>query len=82
MAAGVPVVATVVSGNVDLIRDGDNGRLVPAEDPKALARALFEVLSDPGGMGSRGRDTVLARCEIGRVVDRYEELFRRLRRCS
>lgn len=79
MAAGVPVVATRVSGNVDLIRDGDNGRLVPPEDPEALAAAICELLDDPGDIGKRGRESVLSGCELGRVVDLYERLFARAR---
>ncbi len=47
MAAGRAVVATLVSGNVDLIQDSQTGLLVPPEDPAALARALRLLLSAP-----------------------------------
>lgn len=46
MASGVPVVSTAVGGVPWLLRDGASGRLVPPDDPGAMARALIELLSD------------------------------------
>jgi glycosyltransferase involved in cell wall biosynthesis len=46
LCRGRPVVATRVGGITDLVRDGENGLLVPARDPAALAAALVGVLSD------------------------------------
>jgi glycosyltransferase involved in cell wall biosynthesis len=46
LCRGRPVVATRVGGITDLIRDGENGLLVPPRDPAALADALVRVLSD------------------------------------
>jgi glycosyltransferase involved in cell wall biosynthesis len=43
---GRPAVASRVGGIVDLVRDGENGLLVPPRDPQALAEALARVLSD------------------------------------
>jgi glycosyltransferase involved in cell wall biosynthesis len=43
---GVPVVATAVGGVPDIVEDGVTGRLVPARDPAALARAVIEALGD------------------------------------
>lgn len=78
MAAAVPVVSTPVSGSVDLIRDGYSGRIVPHEDPQALISAIEDLLDNPGDIGERGREAVLARCRIGHVVDLYERLFANL----
>jgi hypothetical protein len=76
MAAGVPVVATAVSGHPDAIVDGVGGWLVPAEDSAALASALVGALGDPAeaqpprrrGVGAlrralrdRGRGAALSR---------------------
>lgn len=47
MAAGVPIVATAVGGNPEVIEAGRSGLLVPAENPAALADAILEVLLDP-----------------------------------
>ncbi len=46
MACGLPVIATAVGGNLELVRDGDNGALVPVGDPDALAARLGELLND------------------------------------
>lgn len=47
MAAGLPVVATAVGGNPEVIEDGKSGILVPVQDPAALGDALLRVLSEP-----------------------------------
>jgi glycosyltransferase involved in cell wall biosynthesis len=47
MAAGRPIVATAVGGNVELIRDGLNGLLVPPDNPEQLAKAIDRLLRDP-----------------------------------
>jgi glycosyltransferase involved in cell wall biosynthesis len=44
---GLPIVATPTRAIADHVRDGVNGRLVPARDPAKLAAALVELLSDP-----------------------------------
>jgi glycosyltransferase involved in cell wall biosynthesis len=54
MEAGVPVVASAVSGIPEVVVDGETGWLVPPEDPSALARALKEVLADPPEARRRG----------------------------
>jgi glycosyltransferase involved in cell wall biosynthesis len=47
LAAGLPIVASGVGGNVEIIRDGATGLLVPPEDSDALAAALLRLLRDP-----------------------------------
>ena len=46
-AAGRPVVAVDVGGVADIVRDGDTGFVVPADDPAALAERLGQLLRDP-----------------------------------
>lgn len=48
LAAGLPVVATGASSVGLLVKDGENGFVVPACDPEAFATALGRIVSDPG----------------------------------
>lgn len=54
MAAGVPVVASAVSGIPEVVVDGETGWLVPPEDPRALGVALEDVLARPDEARRRG----------------------------
>ena len=47
MACGLPCIGSAVAGVTDVIRDGQNGILVPESDPVALASALAHLASDP-----------------------------------
>jgi glycosyltransferase involved in cell wall biosynthesis len=47
MAAGVPVVATRVGGNPEIVEDGVSGLLVPPKDPATLADAMITLLRNP-----------------------------------
>lgn len=54
-AAGVPVVASAVGGIPEIVRHGVTGLLVPAEDSRALAAAIREVLDDQPAARHRAR---------------------------
>jgi glycosyltransferase involved in cell wall biosynthesis len=54
MEAGLPVIASRVSGIPEVVIDGETGWLVPPEDPPALAAALDEWRRDPGEARRRG----------------------------
>jgi len=47
LAAGKPLVATAVGGNLEVVREGDNGFLVPPDDVGALAMRMLTLLKDP-----------------------------------
>ena len=73
LAVGTPVVATDVGGVAEVVRDGENGLLVPAGDAAALAEAVARLLADPE-LRSR-----LARAAAPSVAEYAEErLFARL----
>src|SRR5262249_58009302 len=58
MAAGVPVVATRVGGNPELVEDGQTGFLVPVHDVKAIANGICRLLDEPSmarAFGERAR---------------------------
>jgi glycosyltransferase involved in cell wall biosynthesis len=78
MAAGVPVVATNVGGNPEIVDDGTTGFLVPPRDANALATAMIKLLSDPESatrMGSAGRDRIERRFSMGRAVHETQQLY-------
>ena len=52
---GLPCLSTAVGGVPELIVDGANGRLVPPDDPDALAAALAQLVRDPDGRRALGR---------------------------
>jgi glycosyltransferase involved in cell wall biosynthesis len=64
--AGVPVVATRVGGLAEIVHDGENGWLVPVDDPPALAQAITAAVRDAGERERRGH--------AGRAI--YEKDFR------
>ncbi len=73
MALGKPVIASAASGNLDLVRDGVDGLLVPPLDEAAWAGALERVLGDAslaGALGQAGR----ARAREGFSLDRTADL--------
>ena len=58
MVTGLPIVATAVDGNVEVVADGVNGYLTPPGDPRAMATALLELLEAPAlsrSMGEAGQ---------------------------
>ncbi len=78
MAAGVPVVATAVGGLPYLIRDGENGFLVPPGDEAALRGRLVALRDDPmraRAIGEQGRVDVRERHSREAMVKRYIELY-------
>ncbi len=82
LAAARPVVATRVGGTPDLIGDDERGRLVPAGEPEALARAILETFTGAEAARRRalaGRDHVLARHSSQRLVRDVDALYRELR---
>jgi glycosyltransferase involved in cell wall biosynthesis len=81
MASGLPVVATAVGGNPELVRAGQTDELAPAGDPAALAAALQVYLNDPEriyAQGREGRMRVEAEFSLDGMVERYRTLYERL----
>lgn len=76
-SAGLPIVATRVGGNPEIVRDGETGLLVPPGDPAALAAGLELLASDPdrAEMGRRGRARMVERFSVDRMVQAYEHLY-------
>lgn len=78
MASGLPVVATATGGNLELVRDGEAGRLVPPGDAAALAAALLAYVTDPqlrGAHGRRARQLAEHEYSLRTMVDAYAALY-------
>ena len=78
MAAGLPAVASRVPGNEELIQDQENGLLVNAQDPGALAHAICRLFAAPAEahrLGQAARRRVEARFTIERVTRAYLSLY-------
>jgi sugar transferase (PEP-CTERM/EpsH1 system associated) len=77
-AAALPIVATAVGGNAEIVHDGVNGHVVPSRDPGMLAEGLLDILADPAradAMGRAGREWVLQHGTFDGMVRRYEALY-------
>jgi glycosyltransferase involved in cell wall biosynthesis len=81
-ACARPVVTTSIPGCKEVVRDGENGFLIPQKDPQALANALTVLLKNPDlrrRMGSRGREIVAREFSAGEMARQtlavYEELL-------
>ncbi|HUZ82384.1 MAG TPA: glycosyltransferase family 4 protein [Gaiellaceae bacterium] len=81
LAAERPVVATRVGGVPDVVDDGEDGFLVDVGDIQALAERLEQLARDPGlraRMGKAGRERVVPRYRVERLVDDVDTLYREL----
>ncbi|MCC6531324.1 MAG: TIGR03088 family PEP-CTERM/XrtA system glycosyltransferase [Burkholderiales bacterium] len=78
MASGLPVLATRVGGNPELVREGDTGQLVESGDPCALARWLVRYAQDTALRRAQGRAARI-RAEgsfsLQSMVDGYAKLY-------
>jgi glycosyltransferase involved in cell wall biosynthesis len=78
-SAGLPVVATDVGGNAEVIVDQETGLLVPPDDPEALGVALVRMANlapdVKDEMATRGHRLVQERYALGTVVDTWLDLY-------
>jgi glycosyltransferase involved in cell wall biosynthesis len=85
MATSLPVVATDVGGNPELVQNGRTGLLVPRGDTAATASALLWLLDHPAeaaAMGAAGRARVEEKYRLDRTIDAYLDLYRGLTRSA
>jgi glycosyltransferase involved in cell wall biosynthesis len=78
MARGLPVVATRVGGNPEVVVDQETGFLVPTKSPQELAQAMLRLRNDPElarRMGLAGRRRVEQVFDVRRMVADYEKLY-------
>jgi len=85
MATGLPIVATRVGGNPELIVDGETGTLVPRSDPEAMAQALLRYEQQPALLrrhGLAGRDRAVKEFSLAAMTAGYDALYERYLRCG
>lgn len=81
MASGIPVIATRVGGNVELVEDGKTGFLVPPRDWQEMALAMMKYLADTNlraSHGKSGRLRVGQHFSVEQMVRGYEAVYRRI----
>jgi sugar transferase (PEP-CTERM/EpsH1 system associated) len=78
MACGLPVVATKVGGNSELINDNITGFLFPVGNDEKLGQILVDYISNPEMMrahGEKGRTRCEAHFSLSRMVEAYAQLY-------
>ena len=82
MAAARPVVATSVDGARDLVQPGETGMLAREVSAASLAASTLELLElsreDRERMGARGRERVLERHTLERMIDGLVDVYREI----
>ncbi len=79
--AGKPVIATAIEGTRDIVRDGENGLLVPPRSAQHLGQALLQVLNQPEKLkswGASARQTGQKHSFAG-MIQQYEQFYTELR---
>ncbi len=78
MASGLPIIATAVGGNADLVQQPDTGVIVPPADPQAMAQQIIHLASQPEqarAMGQAARQRVVERFSLQAMVATYQRLY-------
>lgn len=78
MATGLPVLATSVGGNADLLVSGQTGHLVPPDDLQAMAARLTQLACDPQAaarMGQAGRQRMETWFSLRGMVSAYQAVY-------
>jgi glycosyltransferase involved in cell wall biosynthesis len=81
-AAGLPIVATEVGGNHEVVVDEESGFLVPPRDSEALGSAMVRLSGLPEErrrlMGERGHQHIRTHYGLSQVAERWEEIYRQV----
>jgi len=76
-----PVVAIKATGTIDVMKDGENGFLVPPRSPKLLSEKIKLVLDDPdlaGKVGEQAKKTVENNYSVDKTIPLIEKLYLQL----
>lgn len=77
LAMGLALVLGRAGGNIELVKEGENGSLVEPEDTDGFVQALRRLLADRAHLGAARQKSreLAARFDLQHVLDRYERLF-------
>ena len=78
MACSVPIIASEIGGIPDVIKDEENGLLVPPKDPEALAKAIIKLLNNEElalKLGKTGRKMVQQKYKWNVVAQETEKVY-------
>ena len=78
LASGKPVVGTKSGGTPEVVKEGENGLLIPPKDEKGMADAVMRLLRSPSEakqMGERGRQRILSEFTIENHTRKIESLY-------
>jgi glycosyltransferase involved in cell wall biosynthesis len=81
MGYGIPVVATRVGGNPELVVEGETGYLVPVNNHGLLADRIVKLLVNPElrrRMGEEGRRRIERKFRMRNVANRYLDIYKGL----
>ncbi len=81
MSYGIPVVATQVGGNPEVVEEGKTGYLVPVKDNRILVDRIVRLLQDRNLrllMGNEGRLRIERKFQLRDVANRYLEIYKGL----
>jgi glycosyltransferase involved in cell wall biosynthesis len=78
MGYGLPVIATAVQGVDEIIRDGENGIIVPLDDPVAVSNAILRLLNDPDErqrLGKAAQGTIEKEYTLNDMCSQFDKLL-------
>jgi glycosyltransferase involved in cell wall biosynthesis len=80
LACGTPVLASPVSGVLDVVRDGETGFLLDSREPEALRQTILSILDrdDLDIISKNGRDQIVSEYSFEAACERYRMIFRRV----
>jgi sugar transferase (PEP-CTERM/EpsH1 system associated) len=81
MATGLPILASAVGGNVEIVEDEITGRLFKPRDVETLARLILDYVDSPqlrDKHARAGRRAAVARFDLNTMVDHYQEIYEAL----
>ncbi|NJN93629.1 MAG: glycosyltransferase family 4 protein [Anaerolineales bacterium] len=82
MSMGLPVIATAVSGTVDIVSDRIDGLLIRPDSAEELAQAMTTIIQDSDlaqKLGQQARQKMVAEFSMESVARQYSELYQQLR---